>query len=91
MQSLISLTLHGDLPYALNAGGEAGGTDSLAGFVFAYGHLFPIPGATSALSGTDTDPAEVSFTSEGETLVVTEKGTGLIDTFTVGDDGLAVR
>ena len=91
MQSLISLTLHGDLPYALNAGGEAGGTDSLAGFVFAYGHLFPIPGATSALSRTDTDPAEVSFTSDGETLVVTEKGTGLIDTFTVGDDGLAVR
>jgi len=52
---------------------------------------FRSQGATSALSGTNTAPAEVSFTSEGETLVVTEKGTGLIDTFTVGDDGLAVR
>jgi len=85
----ISLTLHGDLLYVLNAGGEAGGTDSIAGFVFAFGHLFPLPGATSALSANNTDPAEISFTSDGDTLVVTEKGTGLIDTFTVDDLGIA--
>ena len=85
----ISITLHDDLLYVLNAGGEAGGADSIAGFVLAYGHLFPLPGATSGLSGPNTGPAEVAFTQDGSTLVVTEKGTGLIDTFLVGDDGVA--
>ena len=85
----ISLTLHGDLLYVLNAGGAVGGADSIAGFVLAYGHLFPLPGATSSLSASNTGPAQVAFTADGDTLVVTEKATGLLDTFTVGDDGKA--
>lgn len=89
-QMPISIALHGDLLYVLNAGGEvAGGSDSIAGFVFAYGHLFPLPGAVCGLSSSNTAPAEIAFTSDGKTLVVTEKGTGLIDTFTVSDGGIA--
>ena len=34
-------------------------------------------------------PAQVSFSPGGEVLVVTEKGTNLIDTFRVDEDGLA--
>jgi 6-phosphogluconolactonase (cycloisomerase 2 family) len=40
------------------------------------------------LSADNTGPAEVSFTSDGQVLVVTEKNTSIIDTFTVGDHGL---
>ncbi len=84
----VSLTLHRNLLYVLNAGGGAGGMDNIAGFVFVHGQLVALPGATHNLSAAATDPAQIAFTSDGEHLVVTEKATALIDTFTLGDDGL---
>ena len=87
----ISLTYSGNLLYALNAGGAAGGTDEITGFtVGADGTLTPIPGSTQLLSAANTGPAQVSFNTDGDVLVVTEKATSLIDTFTVGSDGVAV-
>lgn len=87
----ISLTYSGNLLYALNAGGAAGGTDEISGFtVGADGTLTPIPGSTQLLSAANTGPAQVSFNTDGDVLVVTEKATSLIDTFTVGSDGVAV-
>jgi 6-phosphogluconolactonase len=87
-QRPISLTVRHGLLYVLNAGGLAGGTDNITAFHFHSGNLLHIPGSTRALSADNTDPAQVSFTSDGNVLVVTEKATGIIDTFTVGDDGL---
>jgi 6-phosphogluconolactonase len=87
-QRPISLTVRHGLLYVLNAGGVAGGTDNITAFHFDSGSLFHVPESTRALSGNNTDPAQVSFTSDGDVLVVTEKATGIIDTFTVGDDGL---
>src|SRR5262249_12773720 len=87
-QRPISLTLRDNLLYVLNAGGLAGGVDNITAFQFHSGSLLHIPGSTRALSADNTDPAQVSFTSDGDVLVVTEKATGIIDTFTVGDDGL---
>lgn len=84
----ISLTLHRNLLYALNAGGAAGATDSIAGFLFAHGRLTHLPGTTHSLSADNTGPAQVAFTRDGNRLVVTEKDTALIDAFTLGDDGL---
>lgn len=84
----ISLTLHGNLLYVLNAGGAVGGADNLAGFVFAHGQLLHLPGAVHSLSAASTAPAEVAFTRDGDHLVVSEKATGIIDTFSVGADGL---
>jgi 6-phosphogluconolactonase len=86
----ISLTQHGNLVYVLDAGGNDVAKNTLTGFVFAAGQLIPLPGSTRGLSspGTDVGPAQVSFTSDGQVLVVTEKSTSLIDTFAVGDDGL---
>ena len=87
----ISLTYSGNLLYVLNAGGAAGGTDEITGFtVGADGTLTPIPGSTQLLSAANTGPAQVSFNTDGDVLVVTEKATSLIDTFTVGSDGVAV-
>jgi 6-phosphogluconolactonase len=85
----VSLALRDNLLYVLNAGGEAGGTDNLSGFVFADGKLHALPNSTQALSGTNTTPTDVAFSDEGGVLVVTEKGTSLIDTFAIGHDGLA--
>jgi len=85
----LSLTQRHNLLYVLNAGGTVGDKDNLTGFVFAGGRLVPLSESTRALSGDNTGPAQVSFTQDGNALVVTERLTGLIDTFTLGDDGLA--
>lgn len=88
-QRPVSLALHGNLLYVLNAGGaEPGGVDSITGFLFAFGRLIPLPDASYSLSADATGPAEIAFTRDGEDLIVTEKGTDTIDVFQVGCDGL---
>jgi 6-phosphogluconolactonase (cycloisomerase 2 family) len=83
----ISLTIHGNLLYALNEGG----TPNITGFtVSGTGRLSPLAGSTRPLSGgSAADPAQVGFSSDGGLLVVTEKKTNTIDTYTIGADGLA--
>jgi 6-phosphogluconolactonase len=85
----VSLALHRNVLYVLNAGGGVGDKDNVTAFLFAGGGLFALPGSTRALSGDNTGPAQVSFTPDGNALIVTERLTSLIDTFTLGDDGLA--
>jgi 6-phosphogluconolactonase len=86
----VSLTYSGNLLYVLNAGGALGGADEITGFtVGADGLLTSIPGSTRGLSDTSTGPAQVSFNTDGDVLVVTEKATNLIDTFTVDSNGVA--
>ncbi len=84
----LSLTLHRNLLYVLNAGGASGDHDNITAFLFAFGKLTHFPGSTRTLSADNTGPAEIAFTHNGDVLVVTEKATGVIDTYTVGDDGL---
>ncbi len=82
----ISLTVHGHLVYALNAGGSG----NISGFTIdANGALTPLAGSTRPLSGPAVGPAQVAFSPDGGLLVVTEKNTNLIDIYTVGDDGVA--
>lgn len=78
-----SVALHGDLAYALN-----NGSSSIAGFSLAAGGLAPIEHSTRALAD-GADPAQIAFSPDGRTLVVTERGTNSITTFAVGEDGLA--
>ena len=82
----ISVTVHDDLVYALNAGGT-GNISALR--LSATGALTPIAGSTRALSNGAAGPAEVSFDPTGAWLVVTEKATNNILTWRVGTDGLA--
>ena len=63
----------------------------LTAFLFVDGNLVALPGSTRALSGDNTGPAQVAFTKVGDVLIVTERLTSHIDTFTLGDDGLAVE
>jgi 6-phosphogluconolactonase len=82
----ISVTIHRRLVYVLNAGGSG----NISGFtVGTDGALAPLPGSTRPLSGAATGPAQVSFNPEGKVLVVTEKATNLISTYTVNHSGMA--
>jgi len=82
----ISLTVHNNLLYVLNAGGDG----NISGFrISGSGQLTPIPGSTQLLSGAGVGPAQVEFNPQGNVLVVTEKGTNSIDTYAVGSDGVA--
>jgi len=79
----VSVTIHRDLVYVLNAG-----SDNVSGFrLRPHGKLTPLAGSTRALSGSGTGPAQVQFRPDGRVLVVTEKTTNLIVTYAVDEDG----
>jgi hypothetical protein len=81
----ISLTVHGDLLYVLNAAGSGG----IAGFRIGTGGApTPIPGSIIQPLG-GAGPAQIQFSPDGRILVVTEKATNTISTYTVGSDGVA--
>ena len=89
-QRPISVTVDRDLLYVLNAGGAAGGSDSITGLVVGPdGTLSSLANSTRFLSAGNTGPAQISFSPNGRFLAVTEKGTNLIDTWRVGRNGLA--
>jgi hypothetical protein len=77
----VSLTVHDDLLYVLNAG-----SGTITGFrISSRGVLRPIANSTKPISGSNAGPAEISFDSSGKVLVVTEKTTNKIDTYSVTD------
>jgi len=81
----ISVTVHGDVLYVLNAGGDG----NISGFrVGNDGALAPLAGSTRPLSGSGVGPAQVAFSPTGAWLVVTEKTTNRLDIYAVGSDGL---
>jgi 6-phosphogluconolactonase len=86
----VSVAVHGSLVYVLNAG-----TSSVPGNIFGFyladhGLLFPLPGSSRALStSASTAPAEIAFNPAGTVLVVSEKNTSVLDTYTVGPRGYA--
>ena len=85
----ISLTFDGRRLFVLNAGGSG----NVTGFkVQPNGAIVPIPGATQYLSnggvGAAPGPAQVSFTPNGRQLIVAEKGSNQLITYSVTNDGL---
>lgn len=75
----VSLTVQGDLVYVLNAG-----SDDVTGFYLKEnGNLYPIPNSRRALSGKATAPAQIRFSPNGQSMVVTEKATNIISTFPI--------
>ena len=80
-----SVTVHGDLVYVANSGA---GDSNYTGFILAHhGELIPLPGSTVTLPATAA-PADVLFNQNGAKLVGTEVGPSVIDSFTVGRNGL---
>lgn len=81
----VSVTVHGNHVYVLNQLGSA----NISGFTVSdTGLLAPLSASTRELAGGPlAQPAQVSFTPDGSQLIVTEKGTHLLDTFLVQPDG----
>jgi 6-phosphogluconolactonase (cycloisomerase 2 family) len=82
-QMPVSIAINGFNAYVLNAAGAP----NINGYIIdAIGkHLIPLPNSTRPLNGgANAQPAQVSFTPDGDEILVTEKGTQLIDTFRVG-------
>ena len=79
-----SVAIHGDLVYALN-----NGTPNVAAFRIDGGRLVELEGARRPLSADDADPAQVAFSQDGRTLVVTERGTDSISAYAIDDRGSA--
>ncbi|HEX7640070.1 MAG TPA: beta-propeller fold lactonase family protein, partial [Burkholderiaceae bacterium] len=81
-----SLALQGDVVLVANAGGVPNVTSLRLDW--RHEHLRPIDnGSTLLPGGTGAAPGEVAVTHGGTTVVVTEKGTNLIDTFRLHGDG----
>jgi 6-phosphogluconolactonase len=79
-----SVTFRQGLLYVLNAGVP----NNITGFTVAHdGTLTPLPDSTRPLSAGSTSPAQVGFDDAGSTVIVTERATNRIDTYTVGSDG----
>ena len=81
----VSVTCKGGLVYVLNQLG----VPNISGFkVTDSGQLQKIPLSTRDLAGGALAlPAQVSFTPDGTQLLVTEKGTNIIDVFALRPDG----
>lgn len=81
----ISITQHDNLVYVLNADGDG----NIAGFRIHYdGRLSRIPGSKRPLSSKTAGAAQISFVNDGKVLVVTEKATNKIITYTVNYYGV---
>lgn len=88
----VSLTVYHDKLYVLNAGGTS---PNIAGFQIVpepkqEKMLVPIPGSTQILpNGSAATPAEISFTPDGRSLLVTEPGANQVVSFSVSQAGQA--
>jgi 6-phosphogluconolactonase len=81
----VSVTVHNNLVYVVNQLG----LPNITGYtVNDTGQLLEITGSRRNLAGGPLAlPAEVSFTPDGNQLIVTEKGTSLLDIFNVLANG----
>jgi 6-phosphogluconolactonase len=80
----VSVTQHDDLVFVLNAGGMG----NVSGFELDDEHLTAIPGSTRPLSSSAAGAAQISFVNNGSAIVVTEKATNKIITYTINEDGI---
>lgn len=76
----ISITSHHGLVYVLNAGGSG----NIAGFAFnRQGELVYLEGSYQPLGSNAAGAAQISFSPNGQALVVTEKATNSITSYAV--------
>ena len=81
----VSIAEYGEIVFVLNGGG----TNNISGLtVDNNGMLHSIANSTRPLSAASTGPAQVSFVNEGKVLVITEKATNKIITYTVDVNGI---
>jgi 6-phosphogluconolactonase len=62
---------------------------NVTGFRIVGAKLEALDGSTRALSGDGADPAQISFSPDGKTLVVTERGSNSISAYAIDERGYA--
>lgn len=77
-----SIAEHGRLVFVMNTG-----KPTIHGFRITDDGLVPVAGSEQALQSENADPAQIGFTPDGRTLVVTERGADAIEAYPVGSDG----
>lgn len=81
----ISVTVHDGLVYVVNAA-----SDTISGLRMEDdGDLRPLADSTRPLSGAGVAAGQISFSDDGRTLVVSEKGSNSLSTYRVRGNGLA--
>jgi 6-phosphogluconolactonase (cycloisomerase 2 family) len=86
----ISVSIHGNWVYALNAGATTAPTaaPNIDGFIVGNPFLRGLSDGQSLNAGA-ASPEEISFSPDGRALVVTEKASSTIDVFPVNSWGVA--
>ena len=79
-----SVAVHGSLVYVANNANA-----SVSGFKIVSDKLEALDGSMRSLSSDGADPAQISFSPDGMTLVVTERGSNSISAFAVDEQGYA--
>ncbi|HEY3971616.1 MAG TPA: beta-propeller fold lactonase family protein [Candidatus Sulfotelmatobacter sp.] len=79
----VAVAQHGKLVYVVNAGG----TSNVVGFRLDANGLTQIPDSIAYLSTASSGASSLAFSPDGESLLVTEKVTNVIDAFHVQTDG----
>jgi 6-phosphogluconolactonase (cycloisomerase 2 family) len=79
-----SVAVHGSLVYVANNADA-----NVAGFTIAGDKLVALGGSTRKLSADGADPAQIRFSPDGKTLVVTERGSNSISAFAIDEQGSA--
>jgi 6-phosphogluconolactonase (cycloisomerase 2 family) len=77
-----SVAVHGSLVYVANNAAA-----NVSGFRIAGGKLEALDGSMRPLSSEGADPAQVSFSPDGRTLVVTERGSNSISAYAIDEEG----
>jgi 6-phosphogluconolactonase (cycloisomerase 2 family) len=86
----VSVAIHRDLVYVVHAGGAVGDVDGLSALILDnHGRLTPLPGSSVALSAASTGPAQIGFSPDARSVVVTEKTTHTVAVFRLNADGYA--
>lgn len=92
----VSLTVHDNLLYVVNAGGPPPNSPpnpdaTIAGFtVGPDGKLSPVEGSVrSLIGGPGAGPSQIQFSPDRTQLVVTERQTNVIDVFPIDEYGRA--
>ena len=89
----LSVTVRKGIVYVLNGGASncLGGAPTITGFELDNdGQLTPIPGSTQPVTGgAFSGCSQVSFSKDGDVLVVTEKMADVISTYPVDENGVA--
>jgi len=79
-----SVAVRGGLVYVLN-----NGSATIDGFRITSGKLEPIADSKRPLSNDGADGAQIAFSPDGATLVVTERGTNSLSAYAVDERGYA--